>query len=58
MVEHADANLKVWELFDMEALPIWISGHAALLGDAAHPFQPCKHSPLFDVGLLPMTDYL
>lgn len=39
MAEHADANLKVWELFDMETLPTWTSGHAALLGDAAHPFN-------------------
>ncbi|OKO92239.1 hypothetical protein PENSUB_12801 [Penicillium subrubescens] len=42
IVEHAEANLKVWELYDMETLPTWTSGHAALLGDAAHPFQPYK----------------
>jgi salicylate hydroxylase len=44
MVGHAGSNLKVWKLFDMECLPSWTSGHAALLGDAAHPFQPCKTS--------------
>ncbi|KAI9147320.1 FAD-dependent monooxygenase OpS4 [Paramyrothecium foliicola] len=33
-------SLKIWELLDMEALPIWTRGHVALLGDAAHPFLP------------------
>lgn len=42
MVEHADANMKVWELYDMATLLTWTSGHAALVGDAAHPFQLCK----------------
>ncbi|OKL58155.1 hypothetical protein UA08_06511 [Talaromyces atroroseus] len=40
MINQADDNLKVWELHDMEALPIWTKDRAALLGDAAHPFQP------------------
>lgn len=55
MVEHADANLKTWELYDMETLPTWTSGHAVLLGDAAHPFQPCKIGapcPLWDFSLM------
>jgi salicylate hydroxylase len=42
MVEEADDKLKVWDMFDMEALPTWTKGTAALIGDAAHPFQPCK----------------
>lgn len=42
LAEKAGDDLKVWQLFDMEALPRWVSGHCALLGDAAHPFQPCK----------------
>ncbi|KGO69765.1 Monooxygenase, FAD-binding [Penicillium italicum] len=40
IIASADKNLKFWDLYDMEALPTWICGHAALLGDAAHPFQP------------------
>ncbi|KAJ6018298.1 hypothetical protein N7451_001677 [Penicillium sp. IBT 35674x] len=40
IVEGADDKLKVWDMFDMEALPTWTTGTAALIGDAAHPFQP------------------
>ncbi|PYH40157.1 FAD/NAD(P)-binding domain-containing protein [Aspergillus saccharolyticus JOP 1030-1] len=40
LVNRADDTLKVWELFDMNALPTWVRGRSALLGDAAHPFQP------------------
>ncbi|KAH8433957.1 FAD-dependent oxidoreductase [Aspergillus melleus] len=40
LVENAGDDLKVWELYDMKALPSWVRGHSALLGDAAHPFQP------------------
>ncbi|KAK1141893.1 hypothetical protein N8T08_008406 [Aspergillus melleus] len=40
LVEYAGDDLKVWELYDMKALPSWVRGHSALLGDAAHPFQP------------------
>ncbi|KAI2699480.1 hypothetical protein CBS147332_8366 [Penicillium roqueforti] len=40
IIASADKNLKVWDLYDMEELPTWTRGHAALLGDAAHPFQP------------------
>ena len=43
IVEGADDKLKVWDMFDMEALPTWTTGTAALIGDAAHPFQPCKN---------------
>jgi salicylate hydroxylase len=42
LIDLADANLKVWQLYDMESLPTWVKGQAALIGDAAHPFQPCK----------------
>lgn len=42
LVHGADENLKVWELFDMKSLPSWVRGCSALLGDAAHPFQPCE----------------
>ena len=37
----AGDDLKVWELADMERMPTWVRGRAALLGDSAHPFQPC-----------------
>ncbi|KAJ5929879.1 hypothetical protein N7454_006829 [Penicillium verhagenii] len=41
IVEEADDDkLKAWEMFDMETLPTWTTGQAALIGDAAHPFQP------------------
>ncbi|RAK95836.1 FAD/NAD(P)-binding domain-containing protein [Aspergillus ibericus CBS 121593] len=40
LVDGADENLKVWELFDMKTLPSWVRRYSALLGDAAHPFQP------------------
>ncbi|KAI9039426.1 FAD-dependent oxidoreductase [Aspergillus affinis] len=40
LVENAGDDLKVWELYDMKVLPSWVRGHSALLGDAAHPFQP------------------
>ncbi|KAH8676284.1 hypothetical protein BX600DRAFT_508449 [Xylariales sp. PMI_506] len=34
------AELKVWQLLDMDKLPSWTKGKLALLGDAAHPFTP------------------
>ncbi|CAG8020051.1 unnamed protein product [Penicillium olsonii] len=40
IIESAGDNLKVWDLYDMEGLPTWTQQHAALVGDAAHPFQP------------------
>ncbi|KAL5357124.1 FAD/NAD(P)-binding domain-containing protein [Aspergillus floccosus] len=40
MTESAGDDLKIWQLFDMKALPSWQKRHSALLGDAAHPFQP------------------
>ncbi|KAE8150685.1 FAD/NAD(P)-binding domain-containing protein [Aspergillus avenaceus] len=40
LIDSAGEDLKVWELFDMARLPSWVKGRAALLGDAAHPFQP------------------
>lgn len=33
-------TIKLWRLYDRRALGTWISGRAALLGDAAHPFLP------------------
>ncbi|KAL4889282.1 hypothetical protein BDV59DRAFT_195821 [Aspergillus ambiguus] len=35
-----EENLMVFELPDMDELSSWIQGHAALLGDAAHPMLP------------------
>ena len=47
IIESAEENLKVWDLYDMQQLPTWTRGHAAVIGDAAHPFQPCKHNDIF-----------
>ncbi|OQE29848.1 hypothetical protein PENSTE_c002G06657 [Penicillium steckii] len=40
IIQSADQSLKVWDLYDMDPLATWVKGHTALLGDAAHPFQP------------------
>lgn len=32
----------VWDLMDMELQPRLVSGKAVLIGDAAHPFLPCR----------------
>ncbi|KAL4978988.1 hypothetical protein BDW66DRAFT_157852 [Aspergillus desertorum] len=40
LVKRAGDDLKVWQLSDMEALPRYVVERAALIGDAAHPFQP------------------
>ncbi len=41
LLEKADPNtLKVYPLYDMEALPTFINDRLALIGDAAHPFLP------------------
>ncbi|KAL4787019.1 hypothetical protein BJX76DRAFT_345859 [Aspergillus varians] len=40
LVGRAGDDLKVWQLYDMEALPRYVTEHAAVIGDAAHPFQP------------------
>ncbi|KAH6648283.1 hypothetical protein BKA67DRAFT_593957 [Truncatella angustata] len=34
------AELKVWQLLDMDKLPTWTKEKLALIGDAAHPFTP------------------
>jgi 2-polyprenyl-6-methoxyphenol hydroxylase-like FAD-dependent oxidoreductase len=41
LLEKVDADtLKVYPLFDMEALPAFVNDRLALIGDAAHPFTP------------------
>ncbi|KAL4805176.1 hypothetical protein BDV18DRAFT_25535 [Aspergillus unguis] len=40
LVGRAGEDLKMWQLYDMESLPTYVHKHAALIGDAAHPFQP------------------
>lgn len=48
VLSHADPEkIKLYPLMDMEPLPTWTTGRLALLGDAAHPFLPRKHSMLF-----------
>lgn len=43
LVGRSGDDLKVWQLYDMEALPRYVDERAALIGDAAHPFQPCSY---------------
>ncbi|KUI60403.1 3-hydroxybenzoate 6-hydroxylase 1 [Cytospora mali] len=38
--ESDGSRLRSWALMKIEPLPTWIKGRVALLGDAAHPFQP------------------
>ncbi|RPB04213.1 FAD/NAD(P)-binding domain-containing protein [Choiromyces venosus 120613-1] len=33
-------EIKLWQLLDLPALPTWVKGNVALMGDAAHPFLP------------------
>ncbi|PSK48602.1 Ubiquinone biosynthesis monooxygenase COQ6, mitochondrial [Elsinoe australis] len=40
MSKAPEDSLKVWTLLDLEVIPTWVNGRLALLGDAAHPFQP------------------
>lgn len=47
MLDLVDSStLKVWSLLDMERIPRWYRGRLALLGDAAHPFMPCRSTTL------------
>lgn len=58
IVNSATNNLKVWELYDMKTLPTWVKGNAALLGDAAHPLQPCKkRSSVHRVGTILTSNF-
>jgi 2-polyprenyl-6-methoxyphenol hydroxylase-like FAD-dependent oxidoreductase len=36
------SELKLWPLLDMQQLSSWTKDKLALVGDAAHPFLPCK----------------
>ncbi|KAI0453706.1 FAD binding domain protein [Xylaria acuta] len=36
------AEVKLWELQDLEPLPTWTSGRAILIGDAAHAMTPLQ----------------
>ncbi|KAL4794975.1 hypothetical protein BDV19DRAFT_178493 [Aspergillus venezuelensis] len=40
VVGRAGDDLKMWQLYDMKPLPSYVKDHVALIGDAAHPFQP------------------
>lgn len=44
LLDYADEDLKVWQLVDMDQLKNWNKDRLALIGDAAHPFLPCKLS--------------
>lgn len=52
LVGRAGDDLKMWQLYDMEALPHYVDGSVALIGDAAHPFQPCVLASLVLARLL------
>lgn len=41
-MENSGDSLKIWDMYDMKTLPKWCDGPSAIIGDAAHPFQPCK----------------
>lgn len=41
IVSYADADVRVWVLYDMRSLSTWTQERLALIGDAAHPFLPC-----------------
>ncbi|KAI4727533.1 FAD/NAD(P)-binding domain-containing protein [Aureobasidium sp. EXF-10728] len=41
-MENSGDSLKIWDMYDMKTLPKWCEGSSAIIGDAAHPFQPCK----------------
>lgn len=46
-MENSGDSLKIWDMYDMKTLPKWRDGPSAIIGDAAHPFQPCKTSCLY-----------
>lgn len=54
LLSYAKDDLKVWQLVDMDQLERWHAGRLALIGDAAHPFLPCKlaKSPCTFIALL------
>ncbi|THX36135.1 FAD/NAD(P)-binding domain-containing protein [Aureobasidium pullulans] len=39
-MENSGDSLKIWDMYDMKTLPKWCDGPSAIIGDAAHPFQP------------------
>ncbi|KAG9644921.1 FAD/NAD(P)-binding domain-containing protein, partial [Aureobasidium melanogenum] len=39
-MENSGDSLKIWDMYDMKTLPKWCEGSTAIIGDAAHPFQP------------------
>ena len=39
-------ELRTWHLYDMKTMSTWTKGRLALIGDAAHPFLPCKRACL------------
>ncbi|KAH0367998.1 FAD/NAD(P)-binding domain-containing protein, partial [Aureobasidium melanogenum] len=39
-MENSGDSLKIWDMYDMKTLPKWCEESTAIIGDAAHPFQP------------------
>lgn len=62
IVALAPADVKVWVLYDMRALPSWTRERLVLIGDAAHPFLPCTFSNPFQslsaIALIELTSPL
>jgi salicylate hydroxylase len=48
-MENSGDSLKIWDMYDMKTLPKWCEGSSAIIGDAAHPFQPCETLSIRDV---------
>ena len=42
MLSYAPDEIPSWQLYDMETLQHWSKGRLAVIGDAAHPFLPCR----------------
>jgi 2-polyprenyl-6-methoxyphenol hydroxylase-like FAD-dependent oxidoreductase len=51
-----ESDLKCWTLLDMDKVPKFTHGKLVLVGDAAHPFLPCKsfHTPLPPTSFCPV----
>ena len=42
LLSHAPEEMRMWQMYDMNTMSAWTNDRVALIGDAAHPFLPCK----------------
>lgn len=56
LLSNACADPRPWQLFDMDSIPHYVKDRAALIGDAAHPFLPCKLSLVYALSLCVLFD--